>query len=543
MTGESILYRLYDLCHFDPVKDLMVDAMHSIVLNLIRSELEKNLLRPLGENADCDVASRVPQAGGLLDRKDLAAALEKVDWTTEMKDGRVPSVNLGAGTSGLHPLGNWKAEEFTKFVTVAPIVLRNIIPQKAYESFCLLSRIHHLVFCSELRIQGRTSEHVAQHLLWRHHILFEDLYGMGSCTENVESSLHMVEDIYRHSSLDNYWCYLYERLVKYYKNQTTNKKNMCKTFSDRASQLHFIETYLHTHSDPLESTVERFQMVDIEKEPIFLRAKSAKDAADLKEYLASKELPEKVEAAYKSGIIIGTPKLFHLESRQLADIKYWLSTARRNLDCDLPPIAYSCTHVMKSNDDHLATIFRTGEHIIISDSTLPQEWAMKIHQFIIYGPIFGSYHLFVDGLYYAAKASHGNTIMDKWTKQPFMIQRHYSRLRVQPLHLVRRKVIVYKTSPNDHLITDLDQPVVVSDVHVPYYPKDGEVVKVCYHGTTQLLFVSTVSSAKVSGYKLKLVRGRNSRWVKETRLIEVPLLNIILAVKAQQNLGFFELEI
>ena len=40
VTGESILYKLYDLCGFDPVQDLAVDVMHSLVLNLIRSELE-----------------------------------------------------------------------------------------------------------------------------------------------------------------------------------------------------------------------------------------------------------------------------------------------------------------------------------------------------------------------------------------------------------------------------------------------------------------------------------------------------------------------
>ena len=472
-----------------------------------------------------------------------------------MKDGRVPSLNPGAGTSGQHPLGNWKAEEFSKFVTVAPIVLRNIIPQKAYESFCLLSRIHYLVYCNELRIQGWTKDHIEQlkHLLWRHHIRFEDLYGMGSCTENMESSLHMVEDIYRHSSLDNYWCYLYERLVKYYKHQTTNKKNMCKTFCDRACQLHFTEVYLQTHTGHFEPMSGRFQMAEIEKEPILLKAKSAKDATELKEYLSSRDMPEKVETAYKSGIVIGTPKLFHLEPRQLSDIKHWLSLERSDLDGDLPSIAYSCTRVMKSNDHHLATIFRTGEHIIISDSSLPQEWVMKIQQFIIYGPICGNYHLFVDGDYYIAKVSGRNIIMDEWTKQPFMIQQHYSRLRVQPLHLVRRKIILYKASPNNYLVIDLDQPVVISDVQAPFYPKEGEVVKACYLGTTQVLFVSTVSygailsmtvsSIKVTGYKLKLVRGGNSRWVKETRMFEIPLLSIMSVVNARQNLRFFELDI
>lgn len=44
VTGESIFYRLYDLCGFDPVQDLVIDAMHAIVLNLIRTELEVHLL-------------------------------------------------------------------------------------------------------------------------------------------------------------------------------------------------------------------------------------------------------------------------------------------------------------------------------------------------------------------------------------------------------------------------------------------------------------------------------------------------------------------
>ena len=47
VTGETIFYRLYDLCGLNPIKDLTIDAMHAIVLNLIRSELEL-LLADLG---------------------------------------------------------------------------------------------------------------------------------------------------------------------------------------------------------------------------------------------------------------------------------------------------------------------------------------------------------------------------------------------------------------------------------------------------------------------------------------------------------------
>jgi len=39
--------------------------------------------------------------------------------------------------------------------------------------------------------------------------MYEELYGLSACTENVEYSLHMPDDIVCHSTLDNYWCYLY----------------------------------------------------------------------------------------------------------------------------------------------------------------------------------------------------------------------------------------------------------------------------------------------------------------------------------------------
>ena len=42
-TGECIFYHLYDLCGFDPVLDLSIDAMHTIVLNTVKTELEAQL--------------------------------------------------------------------------------------------------------------------------------------------------------------------------------------------------------------------------------------------------------------------------------------------------------------------------------------------------------------------------------------------------------------------------------------------------------------------------------------------------------------------
>lgn len=103
-------------------------------------------------------------------------------------------------------------------------------------------------FSERMRIQGWTQEHreYLWLLRWRHAIMHEELYGLSACTENVEYSLHMPDDIVRHSTLDNYWCFLYERQVRYYKHQTTNNKSLCKTYADRAQQLYFVNTYLQT---------------------------------------------------------------------------------------------------------------------------------------------------------------------------------------------------------------------------------------------------------------------------------------------------------
>ena len=92
---------------------------------------------------------------------------------------------------------------------VAPFVLRELIPRKAYDCFCLLKDIYSLVYSKQLRIEWWHQEHheYFRKVLWKHAILFEEIYGLASCTENLEYSLHTTEDVKRHSLLDNYWCF------------------------------------------------------------------------------------------------------------------------------------------------------------------------------------------------------------------------------------------------------------------------------------------------------------------------------------------------
>ena len=75
-------------------------------------------------------------------------------WTTELKDRRIPTVYQDG-----KKLGHWKAEEFAKLILVAPVVLRNLVPQKAYNCFCLLRKNWDLVHSrlpSNCGMGGRT---------------------------------------------------------------------------------------------------------------------------------------------------------------------------------------------------------------------------------------------------------------------------------------------------------------------------------------------------------------------------------------------------
>ena len=78
------------------------------LLNLIRTELEDRLLADLGANSTLHPQERLLLNGGLLDCNDLARALLKVDWTTEMKNGRLPQV-CPSQPHGKHKLGYWKS--------------------------------------------------------------------------------------------------------------------------------------------------------------------------------------------------------------------------------------------------------------------------------------------------------------------------------------------------------------------------------------------------------------------------------------------------
>ncbi len=120
------------------------------------------------------------------------------------------------------------------------------------------------------------------------------------------------------------WCFDYERLVRFYKQQTTNMRSLCKTFADRAQQLLFTNVYLETHANTT-ITDKLFDMEQLTMAPILLHAKTEEKGLELKDFLSAQDnLSSALQDHYRAGIFLGTSRMVKLSQRKKEDIEYWI---------------------------------------------------------------------------------------------------------------------------------------------------------------------------------------------------------------------------
>ena len=95
-------------------------------------------------------------------------------------------------------------------------ITRFVIVESRKCSMLTEQNLCNLTFSHDLRINGWRQKHIE--LLRK-----EAFHRVGACV------WHLTEDIQRHSTLDNYWCFVYERTIHFHNMQTTNQKQICKT--------------------------------------------------------------------------------------------------------------------------------------------------------------------------------------------------------------------------------------------------------------------------------------------------------------------------
>ena len=237
----------------------------------------------------------------------------------------------------------------------------------------------------------------------------------------------MPEDIERHSLLDNYWCYLYERLVKCYKQQSSNMRNLCKTFADRAAQLQFVNAYLTN----TVSTSGTASCSKVHSNSCVLTASSVGAALEVK---------GESRGAF---VFLGKSSCRVLSDQELSDINHWL--ADLNMCGELPNACRTYSRCMGTTDFNFSVVYRVGENVIVTDVDHPErEWLATITHLFVYGPVNNQHHIFFKGTFFSAVTRGSCVSVDRgWTNQPFMVQKDYKRLCVYPLATINRKVMLY----------------------------------------------------------------------------------------------------
>jgi len=169
----------------------------------------------------------------------------------ELKDGRVPE-----GIT--RRMGYWKAEEYQKFTFPASeYVLGGALPEQNYHTLILMVTIVELVFSCCRTGWSPESLQLLNKLIWRHNALTEEVEGLKNCTITLHNLIHLPDDIQRHSSPDNFWCFVFERAVHKYLEKSSNNKNLKLTFAKAESW----QEKLKFHRPPL--SVEQHQVYTV----------------------------------------------------------------------------------------------------------------------------------------------------------------------------------------------------------------------------------------------------------------------------------------
>ena len=105
------------------------------------------------------------------------------------------------------------------------------IPEEHFEAWECLSRIVEYLYCQGRNGSTIDSTAIFHEAVVRYNILIEKSQGLTRCHVVNHNLTHISEDVLNFGSLDNFWCYNFERAVGRYIAISTNYKNLEITFA------------------------------------------------------------------------------------------------------------------------------------------------------------------------------------------------------------------------------------------------------------------------------------------------------------------------
>lgn len=348
-----------------------------------------------------------------------------------------------------------------------------------------------MLYCKQLQFSGWTEENIKRldDLLWSHAIRCEQFYGLGYCTENLEYSTHMADDIRHHSSPDNYTCEVFERGIRMHKQQKHNAKGLEKTFTDRECLRQFLEVYERKHG-PLSRYEDdrqpyRSDLNMLEVGNFYFHERSVSAARAL---IADLQGRQNAAHALATGVVLGKMKRKLISRQQQQDITRYLQHLYPHLQVLVPSMVFCPKAIAKLCDFGDVTTFKVGNKCVMAGGdNLDEEWFVEIKKIMVVGPLDGKYFTFVDCLYYIPgfhNMQRGrNEAVHDWTCTNKLVPRQYNRDSVQPAENLKRKCIMYPDpenldNPNYYLPIDFEKPDISSKVQVPVIPRPRDNVKV-----------------------------------------------------------------
>ena len=408
-----------------------------------------------------------------------------------------------------------------RFASVAKEVLAERIPSKAYDCYMRACALTKMLYSPRLRNFGWKQSNISRlkALSWSHAIAAEEYYGADFCSENLEYSTHLADEIFRHSSPDNYSCELYERAIRGHKQQKNNAKGLERTFTERENIRHFLKVFQQKngpvcHYDTGRDTFTFDEGLLYQDVPFYFNENSITAASALIQHLGNHASP-KICHAIKNGVAVGKVKRKVFKQNQVADIKRHLAQKYPSLNIEVPTFLQSLRSVLIKDQFGMMMKLEKGDACIIAGGTNEdEEWIMELTEMMQAGPYNGQFISFVDGKYYIPGFAHGNMVKHPWTRTQKLLPHTYARESVQPIANFKRKIILYPEpssldDPNYFLPIDIYNPAVYKEVNVPPFPEDGDTVKVM--GVRNETWYGKVSEVDSEAQSLKV------QWYQETR--------------------------
>lgn len=293
----------------------------------------------------------------------------------------------------------------------------------------------------------------------------------------------MPEDISRHSSLDNYWCYMFERLVSFHKQQANNRKNICKTLADRVHQLHFVEMCLETSKCSCLESIDQKQSKDFSyltnaaiARPLV--ATSNEVAVDMLHYVYNNidDIPSYIVDQIKFGILLGAGTSMLLTQQQRDDVSLWVKRIAKKVFY-IPEKALEFKRLLKEDQYNLAVVFHKDDVVTVKHhNDSGKEWVATVESIFRVGPVGDQFYSFIHCKFYVP-SSVGQDI-DVWTGEPKLYYRNYARELVQPTSYIKRKVMLWDCEGRGKLCIDPNPPIDGERiVSVPPCPSIGDYIK------------------------------------------------------------------